>query len=118
MKYTFYEDPGHGWLEVPTLELVKLGIAGAISPCSYIHPSGKTVYLEEDCDLTTFLVAKLTDGPPPADWKEAMTRFHYIDKEAQAWFAANVTIDDSATTWPGRDTRCRGFPSYRPKEAA
>ena len=34
-KYTFYEDPGHGWLAVPMEQLVKLGIADKISSCSY-----------------------------------------------------------------------------------
>ena len=34
-KYTFYEDPGHGWLKVPMTELVDLGVAGTISSYSY-----------------------------------------------------------------------------------
>lgn len=31
-EYTFHEDAGHGWLEVPAAELVSLGIHEQISP--------------------------------------------------------------------------------------
>lgn len=54
----FYEDPGHGWLEVPVAELVKLGIAAEITSYSYQSRDGKTAYLEEDCDLSTYARAK------------------------------------------------------------
>jgi hypothetical protein len=54
--YTFYEDPGHGWLAVQAAELVELGIAGDITPWSYLN--GDVAYLEEDCDLSTFIRAK------------------------------------------------------------
>jgi hypothetical protein len=57
-NYRFIEDPGHGWLEVPVLELIELGIVHLISSCSYLHPSGKMAYLEEDCDVATFALAK------------------------------------------------------------
>lgn len=56
MTYTFHEDPGHGWLEVKKQELIKLGIAEKITHYSYQH--GDKVYLEEDCDLATFMMAK------------------------------------------------------------
>jgi len=51
----FHEDPGHGWLEVPFIELVHLGVAGKISTCSYMN-AGKA-YLEEDCDAGIYLDA-------------------------------------------------------------
>lgn len=54
--YTFYNDPGHGWLAVPVIELIALGIAGKISAFSY--RKGDTAYLEEDCDAGVFLQAK------------------------------------------------------------
>ena len=60
MKFTkpkWYTDPGHGWLRVETLELHVLGVAGDISGYSYLHPSGKYAYLEEDCDATVFIEA-------------------------------------------------------------
>jgi hypothetical protein len=56
MIYTFYEDPGHGWLEVPVSELVDLAISGEITPYSYLKAG--MAYLEEDCDLSTFVRAK------------------------------------------------------------
>jgi hypothetical protein len=52
-SYTFYEDSGHGWLEVPVQELQDLGIQERITAFSYLY-KGK-VYLEEDRDAGTFL---------------------------------------------------------------
>ena len=56
MKYSFYSDPGHGWVKVNRVELDKLGILHKIT--SYSHQRNDSVYLEEDCDLATFLNAK------------------------------------------------------------
>ncbi|MGZ5078631.1 MAG: hypothetical protein ACXWHZ_03690 [Usitatibacter sp.] len=56
--YTFHTDPGHGWLAVPTAELRALHIVDKISGYSYLSRDGKTAYLEEDCDLSTFAEAK------------------------------------------------------------
>ncbi len=59
--YTFYTDPGHGWLGVPQAELERLGILDKISHYSYrsrpplIAP---ICYLEEDCDAAIFHMAK------------------------------------------------------------
>ena len=50
--FTFYSDPGHGWLAVPRALLHDLGIADEITPYSYQRLD--TVFLEEDCDLSTF----------------------------------------------------------------
>jgi hypothetical protein len=63
-NYTFYEDPGHGWLEVPLKELIELGIANAISHFSYVKIKQGTpfVYLEEDCDYSTFADAMAKAG--------------------------------------------------------
>jgi hypothetical protein len=52
--FNFYEDPGHGWLEVPVILLKEMGIEDQISPGSYM--SGEFAYLEEDCDLSVFIV--------------------------------------------------------------
>lgn len=51
--YIFHSDPGHGWLAVKKSELTELQIMQAITPYSYMK--GDTVYLEEDCDMTTFV---------------------------------------------------------------
>ena len=53
--YIKYDDPGHGWLAVPVKHLGILDIANKITSCSY--KKGNTTYLEEDCDLATFLTA-------------------------------------------------------------
>jgi len=52
-RYDFYSDPGHGWLKVSKKELEYLGIADKITPYSYMR--GAYAYLEEDCDVTTFV---------------------------------------------------------------
>jgi len=58
--YERHTDPGHSWLAVKKSELKHLGIADKITNYSYEH--GDNAYLEEDCDLTTFLEAKINRG--------------------------------------------------------
>jgi hypothetical protein len=53
IEYTYYTDPGHGWLEVNYDELVELGIHKEVSGYSYRR--GDAVYLEEDCDMALFM---------------------------------------------------------------
>ena len=62
MKVTvkFYADPGHGWAAVKRKTLVDLGIADKIS--TYSYQRGQSVYLEEDCDLSTFMSAMREAG--------------------------------------------------------
>jgi hypothetical protein len=54
-----YTDPSHGWAKVSLSELFKLEIHDKISTYSYIRSNEKYsyVYLEEDCDLSTYLKA-------------------------------------------------------------
>lgn len=54
-SFVYYQDPGHGWIQVDTQVLQELGIDSKISKYSYI--SGTTAYLEEDCDAGTFMRA-------------------------------------------------------------
>ena len=68
IKKYFHSDSGHGWLAVKRGEVEKLGIADKITPFSY--QKGKTVYLEEDTDLTTFLKA-MKDSGTEVEVKEA-----------------------------------------------
>ena len=56
-EYTFYEDPGHGWLAVPLTDLILLGLQCAVSEYSYYDESTDYVYLEEDCDAPRFVRA-------------------------------------------------------------
>ena len=46
--YIYHQDGGHGWIQVPLLEIAALGIAGKISRYSY--KDAEHGYLEEDCD--------------------------------------------------------------------
>lgn len=55
MKLRFFEDAGHGWLEVPLSLIRSLGIADKISHYSYLK--GEMAYLEEDCDAGLFIRA-------------------------------------------------------------
>ncbi len=56
-QFTFYSDSGHGWLKVPFITLVVLGIKNKISSYSYVSNDSKNVYLEEDCDASIFIEA-------------------------------------------------------------
>jgi hypothetical protein len=60
--FTHYTDPSHGWVEVPRSLLHELGIADKIT--SYSYQRGEDVFLEEDCDLSTFDRAMEKAGRP------------------------------------------------------
>jgi len=54
-KYNFHSDAGHGWLEVPVSLIKKFGVGNQISPYSYIDIRNNLLFLEEDCDASTFI---------------------------------------------------------------
>jgi hypothetical protein len=61
--FTFYTDPGHGWLAITPEQSIDAGVdPDRYSPCSYrllpcpFAPSG-LLLLEEDCDAGLFLRA-------------------------------------------------------------
>ncbi|MDR2893665.1 MAG: hypothetical protein LBV80_11420 [Deltaproteobacteria bacterium] len=60
--FTMFSDPGHGWLAVPRKELVSLGILNKISSFSY--QKGDWVFLEEDCDFSAFVTARIEQNRP------------------------------------------------------
>ena len=81
--HVFFNDPGHGWLEVERKDLDILGIADKISGFSYqkaeINPNtGKEeviVYLEEDCDAPLYmntLWANCLNSPAFEVWKNML----------------------------------------------
>ena len=75
-KFDYYSDPGHGWVKVPVSLLGELGIAGKITPFSYLR--GKFAYLEEDCDAMAFIMAyKEKIGKRP------MLRTHISDNRSK-----------------------------------
>tara|TARA_X000000368_G_scaffold231719_1_gene183025 strand:+ start:479 stop:745 length:267 start_codon:yes stop_codon:yes gene_type:complete len=55
-----HSDPGHGWLAVKLSELKMLGIEADITDFSYVK--GKTAYLEEDKDASTYIRAMKAKG--------------------------------------------------------
>lgn len=61
--FTFYNDPGHGWLKAPRTLLENLGIADKVS--SYSYQRGADVFLEEDCDATLLVKALRERGIEP-----------------------------------------------------
>ena len=65
MSYTFEQDPGHGWLGVPVAEVRELGFA--VSDYSYWQATTQIVWLEEDCDLTSFARALAARETASAD---------------------------------------------------
>lgn len=86
--YRYYQDPSHGWIAVKFDELVKLGIESNISHFSY--RKGKTVYLEEDQDAST--------------WAQAYQRQHGFGP------SLNVIYKDGRAS-------IRNYPSYDLQEA-
>jgi len=57
-KLTFHADPSHGWLEVPVIDIMALGII----PSEFSHIKGDMVYLEEDCDANEYILAAKANG--------------------------------------------------------
>ena len=53
--FTKHDDGAHGWLEVTYDDLIDLNIQSKISNFSYIDSNKKLIYLEEDCDMTSFM---------------------------------------------------------------
>jgi len=70
-EFTFYSDPGHGWLMVHANNLKAVGLkpkdfsAGG----AYLQRRGPIYYLEEDCDAPLFLKAyeAKNGGKPPIE---------------------------------------------------
>ena len=69
--YSYYSDPGHGWLKVSRKELIKLGIQNQIS--SYSYQRKDSVYLEEDTDMRLFVNTLQSTGIK-AKYKEFCAR--------------------------------------------
>lgn len=55
MKLKFFEDPGHGWLQVPRSLFEIFPDKEKISKYSYHDFEKQYFYLEEDCDADLFI---------------------------------------------------------------
>lgn len=62
LKLKSYTDAGHGWIAVKRDVLQAWGILDQVTHCSFQSKTGKTVYLEEDCDATLFMNQAKTRG--------------------------------------------------------
>lgn len=72
--HNFWNDGGHGWLEVKKTDLVMLQITNKIS--GYSYQDGDKAYLEEDMDAGTYIKAlwgNMIDSP-----ECQMFRTHYL----------------------------------------
>lgn len=99
MVYTFYSDPGHGWLRVPMNELIDLDIAPKISAYSYVYRNGKWVYLEEDIDAGKFIDAYVErHGTEPqivykySDNRSDIRNYVHYDAQFVQWLIMDVPI--------------------------
>ena len=81
---TFIEDPGHGWLRVPLIDVAALGIAEEITACSFID--NDYAFLEEDCDYGTFMNACQAQNVPIPDMKTEYVS--YFDRNQASFTAA------------------------------
>jgi hypothetical protein len=70
LSFDIYSDPGHGWAKVPMTLVNSLGIRDRITSYSYFR--NEYAYLEEDCDLSTFIGACKTNGISPV-FREKVT---------------------------------------------
>ena len=77
--FTFYSDPGHGWLEVDKKDLIELSLEDKISSFSYQSALENKVYLEEDCDATLF-------------WKSYEAKYKTAMKHREIYIEDNIFI--------------------------
>lgn len=54
--FTFYSDPGHGWLAVAYSDVLAAGL-DLLNFSRYSYANGQTLFLEEDLDAGVFLTA-------------------------------------------------------------
>lgn len=97
--HAFVEDPAHGWLGVTLEELEAAGCVNMISAYSYMDLPRRKVWLEEDCDLSTFLAALARAERNPAyEYGTLRHGFPYLmdgperaEARQRAWDGLNVT---------------------------
>jgi len=79
--FTFYSDPGHGWLAVAYSDVLAAGL-DLTSFSHYSYVKGQTLFLEEDLDAGIFL---------------------------KAWKALGFTVKIKEENEPNRDSFVRGL---------
>jgi len=53
-KVIIWEDPGHGWLQVPLAIVERAQKERGLKVSDYSYKDHENAYLEEDCDMTAF----------------------------------------------------------------
>lgn len=98
-KRTKFDDPAHGWLKVDLKDIEALGIADKITGCSFIR--GNAVYLEEDCDCTTFFLAVAGKD----DWTA-------VQDDPEAKRLVRLLQENTTTKDTDRSSKIRSYESY------
>lgn len=77
-RYVYERDPAHGWVGVSIAELEALGIAEQVSAYSYWELRTRTVWLEEDRDVSLWLDRRREFSQPVPEFEE-----HYTDGDSR-----------------------------------
>ena len=102
IKHTFFTDGSHGWLKVSRNRLEKLNILDKITSCSFVK--GKNVYLEEDCDLSTYVKALLLQEGIKAESED--------QRAFMKDFWRLATVNDTSDSKDGRSSVIRTYNRY------
>jgi hypothetical protein len=86
--HKFWNDPGHGWLEVRRSDLKLMGIIQKISGYSYEDREGN-VYLEEDCDASIYIETLWCNMLQSAEF-QAWRAQHLKDEYRESIFIRNL----------------------------
>ena len=84
--YTFFTDPGHGWLCVPLAELA------GFEPSEYSYQDATYAYLEEDCDAPAW-VDRIGGKRGASFWQRRST----VHTDGESFVR-------SLASFPGKDT--------------
>jgi len=103
ISQNFYTDGGHGWLKITKARLEALNIADKITGCSFMR--GEFAYLEEDCDLSTYVKAILKQENISDD-VNASEEYKVFMKE----FWSKTTTHDSSNS--ARGSKIRNYSRY------
>jgi len=91
--FTFFQDPGHGWIRVTPADCAAIGLS-AESFTAYSYRDEKFFYLEEDCDASKFVESYIAAyGTAPVFRESHTNRESPIRRKARikAYAAACVT---------------------------
>lgn len=73
LTFTHLADPAHGWVKVKRSQLIRFGVLNKIT--GYSYERGEYVYLEEDCDASTFFGRLNALGQPfKVDFKSTISK--------------------------------------------